>query len=178
MLLGRRIATGVVLPIDGLAPKLFGKATRLAALLTLSGYGTFLTLTMLVAGVAVISGRLGLRSAAIVIGAQLASQASVRGVKRSFSRLRPAEWLFRQEVDFSYPSGHAVTGVAYYGGWLVLALASTLPLPLKTIVCAVLVCWALGIGWSRIALGAHHPSDVAGGMLVGGAFLCAEIALF
>ena len=39
-----------------------------------------------------------------------------------------------------------------------------------------LVC-AVGISWSRLALGAHYLTDVVGGLLFGAAFLCAALAI-
>jgi len=47
---------------------------------------------------------------------------------------------------------------------------------LKVAIVTVLVLWALGIMWSRLALGAHYLSDVFGGALFGTAWLCALFA--
>ncbi len=44
-------------------------------------------------------------------------------------------------------------------------------------VVAVLLVCAVGIPWSRLALGAHYLTDVAGGLLLGAAFLCAALAV-
>jgi membrane-associated phospholipid phosphatase len=178
LLLGRSAASASPLPIDRWGLRFFGHATRLAAAFTLTGYAGFLTTAIVVACAVAAFARSLAEAEAIVIAAQLISQAAVRLVKPSFGRARPVEWLFRQELDFSYPSGHAVTAVTFYGGWLALVAHGALPLPIKTVLCVALSVWIAGIAWSRIALGAHHVSDVLGGALLGGAFLSAELALF
>ena len=62
-------------------------------------------------------------------------------------------------VGGSFPSGH--TGDAF-------AIAMVLVLVFRRWVVAVpALLWALGVGWSRMALGVHYPSDVLGGILLG-----------
>ncbi len=149
----------------------------LAVALTQTGYGSILTAL----GVATIAGALALRVSprlALAIGAsQLASQVAVTILKRLFDRARPAAWLYRHEPGFSYPSGHATTAVVFYGAWLIVLWNSALPGPVRGAGTMLLAAWALGIGWSRVALGAHYVTDVAGGLLFGGAWLCIVIAL-
>jgi undecaprenyl-diphosphatase len=57
----------------------------------------------------------------------------------------------------SFPSGHATTAFA-------LATALSLWYPRSTIVWLVL---ATVVGWSRVALGSHFPSDVVAGAVLG-----------
>lgn len=40
------------------------------------------------------------------------------------------------------------------------------------------VFMTVGIGWSRIYLGVHYPSDVIGGYMASGAWLMLSICLF
>jgi membrane-associated phospholipid phosphatase len=57
----------------------------------------------------------------------------------------------------SFPSGHATTAFA-------LATLLSLWYPRWTAVWLVI---AIGVGWSRIVLGSHFPSDVLGGAVLG-----------
>ena len=51
------------------------------------------------------------------------------------------------------------------GAWFVWR--SALPGPVRRIVSLLLATWAIAIVWSRLALGAHYPTDLAGGVLFG-----------
>jgi membrane-associated phospholipid phosphatase len=48
---------------------------------------------------------------------------------------------------------------------------------IKIALVALLAFWIAGIGWSRLALGAHYPTDVIGGTLFGVAWACATWAM-
>jgi len=175
--LGYQIVAGRWSRVDRTAAWAFGKHSAIAALLTRTGYAPFIAGAG-VAAVAVAAGRhASLVPVALVIGLQIVSQLVLSAFKNVFCRMRPDRWLVRQELGFSYPSGHACTAVTFYGGWLWLVSTSTLPAVLKIASVSALGLWALGICLSRVALGAHYPSDVAGGALVGAVFLAAGIAI-
>ena len=70
------------------------------------------------------------------------------------------------ELDYAFPSGH--TSSAF-------ATATSLALATKKWYVAVPVfAWSAGVGYSRIYVGQHYPSDVIMGALVGtgSAFIC------
>jgi undecaprenyl-diphosphatase len=118
----------------------------------------------------------GLVAVGIIIAAQVLSQAAVMLLKHAFRRARPDHWLHIRERDLSYPSGHAVSAVVFFAGLAVLAWGAALPHALAMTIAFGLACCAAGIPWSRLALGAHFPTDILGGLLFGTAVLCIALA--
>lgn len=90
-------------------------------------------------------------------------------IKLIFHRPRPlTEYVAMMRFEtFSFPSGHAVGSTVTYG-LLAYLLWHFLPAPWNYIVAIGLVGIIVLIGISRIYLGAHFPSDVVAGWLVGG----------
>lgn len=177
VLLGLFVARHPLSRFDALAGGLRGTNVGLATMFTVSGYGPAVTLLGLGSVAGALALRLSIRIPLAILVSQAASQALVVNViKGVFARARPDAWLYRHEPGFSYPSGHATTAVVFYAAWILVLWASPLPDPLRTAGVVSLAVWALGIGWSRIALGAHYPTDVAGGVLFGFAWLCFALA--
>jgi len=61
--------------------------------------------------------------------------------------------------DYGYVSNHAANA-ACFAMYMILLFKSRF-------LSIFLVCWVLLIGYSRIYLGVHYPSDVMGGMALG-----------
>jgi len=151
----------------GAAALFFDRGTEAAWWFTQSGYGLALSVTGLLAlGVAVVL-RSGVSGVVLTLVAQGCSQATAALFKLLFARPRPLHWLIHHESGFSYPSGHAVTAVVFYGGLAAVAANSPLPLGIRRLVAFALAGWAIGVAWSRVALGAHNVTDVLGGLLFG-----------
>jgi membrane-associated phospholipid phosphatase len=80
------------------------------------------------------------------------------------SRPRPAAAMVH-EVTSSFPSGHATAAMA---GVLTLLVVTSLVLgrvPTYAVVLGAVV--VLGVGFGRVALGVHYPSDVVAGWALG-----------
>jgi membrane-associated phospholipid phosphatase len=92
-------------------------------------------------------------------------------LKNLFKRPRPPYWVFHHETTFSYSSGHALFATIVYGLWAYFIFRSALPAPLRWTLAALGVAWGLAVIWSRLALGAHYPTDLIGGVLLGATFL-------
>ena len=79
--------------------------------------------------------------------------------------------------SFSFPSGHAFGSMVFYGLIAYLALQH-LPKPWNVIVAVVLAIAIVLVGVSRVYLGAHFPSDVMAGWLLGALSLVIIIKVF
>jgi membrane-associated phospholipid phosphatase len=178
IVLGYIVKTGPPSAIDVAADRVFrGRGKRVAWLLTRSGYVKWLAILYAALGAVAVVDRRFLPDVFLLLVAQMLSQLSVHGLKQHFARVRPDEWLVRAERGKSFPSGHATTAAVTYGGLLAVALLEPLPQWIRIASAVVLVSWILGICWSRIALRAHHLTDVAAGYLFGVAWLCLFLAV-
>lgn len=88
-------------------------------------------------------------------------------LKETFKRVRPADPLMDPLRNFSYPSGHACSGIIFYGLLAYLVWQSEIHIVLKYVISILLIAFALLIGFSRIYLGMHYASDVAAGFCIG-----------
>ena len=94
-----------------------------------------------------------------------------------YHRPRRLDWVVKHETAFSYPSTHASLAVAYYGFWAYLILRSSLPALIRYGKPVALLGLILGVFWARLALGAHYPTDIIGGALLGFAVVSAAVAV-
>jgi membrane-associated phospholipid phosphatase len=96
-----------------------------------------------------------------------------------FHRPRPTvAWALVQEDGFSFPSGHAMMSLVFYGmmAYLLFHLLHRFPWR-RIIVVVVMLLLVGGIGLSRIYLGAHYPSDIVARFLASGIWLVTVIGV-
>jgi membrane-associated phospholipid phosphatase len=174
--LGMRVSNRPLTRLDAGAVCLRGQFTRLALFFTYCGRLVPLTSGCIVAIAIFAVMRHSILIPLLVTASQLISQMAIEYAKTLFGRTRPDFWLVGEEAGHSYPSGHAATAMIFFIGWAVIAAMSSLLPAEKDAAIVLLVAWAGGIIWSRLALGAHYLTDVLGGMLFGAAWLCALFA--
>ncbi|MET0980084.1 MAG: phosphatase PAP2 family protein [Candidatus Saccharimonadales bacterium] len=73
-------------------------------------------------------------------------------------------------MTYSFPSSHAYAA-ALAGGYMALFCLAVLPSPLNSIIPAIYLLLVVAIGISRVHIGAHFPTDVTAGWLLGGTAL-------
>ncbi|BCG59010.1 phosphatase PAP2 family protein [Paenibacillus sp. URB8-2] len=99
-------------------------------------------------------------------------------LKNWIHRERPNIHRIIEETGFSFPSGHSMAAFSVYGALTFLLwrhLRSGSARVLLVVICFILTA---AIGWSRIYLGVHYPSDVIGGYAASCAWLMLSIVLF
>ncbi|MHB1041213.1 MAG: phosphatase PAP2 family protein, partial [Eubacteriales bacterium] len=87
-------------------------------------------------------------------------------LKHSFHRIRPNLYLIK-ETGYSFPSGHAMISLVFYGMLIYFVFCHAHFRRWRSILLALAVFLTLAIGFSRIYLGVHYPSDVLGSYLAG-----------
>ncbi|MEJ7610606.1 MAG: phosphatase PAP2 family protein [Ferruginibacter sp.] len=99
-------------------------------------------------------------------------------MKLSFHRLRPPDPLIERLQNFSFPSGHATSAFIFYGLLTYLVWKTNIPKLYKYIAGSILILFSILIGFSRVYLRVHYPSDVPAGFCIGFAWLILIVWLF
>ncbi|WP_201596866.1 phosphatase PAP2 family protein [Psychrobacter vallis] len=92
-------------------------------------------------------------------------------LKQVYERGRPSINEAIDAIGFSFPSGHSMGSLVFYGFIFYLVVRSAQKKSMKIMAFIFLGTLILLIGMSRIYLGAHFPSDVIAGFLAGTVWL-------
>ena len=92
-------------------------------------------------------------------------------LKGILQRPRPTEYRIIEETGYSFPSGHSMISMAFYGYLIYLIYKYVKNKYIKWISIVVLSLLICTIGISRIYLGVHYTSDVLGGFLISISYL-------
>jgi membrane-associated phospholipid phosphatase len=98
-------------------------------------------------------------------------------LKHLFQRMRPLSPLLKAARGLSFPSGHAIMAVTFYG-LLIYILQHTIRVDeIKYLVTALLTILIASIGYSRVYLRVHYASDVAAGFIIGFLWLIISLSV-
>lgn len=89
-------------------------------------------------------------------------------LKTAFQRTRPDIALHLiEQGGYSFPSGHSFTNFVFYGMLLFLCRQKIKNKRAANMITVLLCCLIFLIGFSRVYLGVHYPTDVLGGWALG-----------
>lgn len=107
----------------------------------------------------------------------LSSVALMFVLKNLFGRARPLIPLLEEARGLSFPSGHALMSVTFYGLMIYLIWHNVKNKPLKWTFITFLAVLVVLIGFSRIYLRVHYPTDVMAGFAMGFLWLVISISI-
>ncbi len=149
-------------------------SVQFAEVITLFGSNLFLLPAyLLIAGFQFFRGRKMLAVNIGILG--ISSIALLHGLKAFFKRARPDTAVLEELSRYSFPSGHTMSAFIFCCIAGYLTWKTRLPIALKVMIIFLLMVFALLVGCSRIILGVHYPSDVAGGLALGAAWVLLSI---
>ncbi|WP_339256112.1 phosphatase PAP2 family protein [Paenibacillus sp. FSL P2-0136] len=115
---------------------------------------------------------------ALFLWVGLGSQLLNTLLKLWFHRERPTIHRLIEQTGYSFPSGHSMAAFSLYGVIAYLLWRHMHNRSERLLLILFTVLMTGGIGWSRIYLGVHYPSDVIGGYAASGAWLMLSAACF
>ncbi len=98
-------------------------------------------------------------------------------LKNIIQRPRPVEYRIIDANGYSFPSGHSMVSMAFYGFLIYLIYQNVKNKYIKIISILLLSVLIFLIGASRIYLGVHYASDVIGGFLLAIVYLAIYIKI-
>lgn len=96
-------------------------------------------------------------------------------LKELVGRARPMEHQIVTETDFSFPSGHAMNSIVYFGLLAYLLISQIQSKAWRRFLTILAFSLSLLMGVSRVYLGVHYLSDIVCGYLLGAIILTIAI---
>ena len=149
-------------------------ATPIAKFITNFGGAIFLIILTILLLVVLKNKKVGLSICINLVVVTIINQL----LKRLLQRPRPTEFRIIEETGYSFPSGHSMVSMAFYGYLIYLIYRFVKNKYLKWISIVLLSLLICLIGISRIYLGVHYTSDVLGGFLISISYLVIYISAF
>lgn len=99
-------------------------------------------------------------------------------MKEVIGRERPDLLVITMESSLSYPSGHSIAAVMFFGFVGLILILIMKKLWQKIVIGGAALAIILFVMASRVYLGVHYPSDVVGGFTLGMAGIFISISLY
>lgn len=113
------------------------------------------------------------REAVLLAAANLGGTALSATLKTIFERQRPPAEIVSSLTDpqsFSFPSGHAMSAMVFYASISIVGMRLGRA-GLRAFVLGLALLMIPTMGFTRLYLGVHYPSDVAAGWALGAAWV-------
>ena len=147
-------------------------ATPIAKFITNFGGAMFLVIATITLFIVIKNKKIGISILSNVAIVTVLNQL----IKRILQRPRPTEYRIIEETGYSFPSGHSMISMAFYGYLIYLIYKYVKNKYIKWISIVLLSILICSIGISRIYLGVHYTSDVLGGFLISISYLVIYIS--
>ena len=147
-------------------------ATPIAKFITNFGGAIFLTILTIILFILIKNKKIGVSIFSNLVIITALNQL----LKNILQRPRPTEYRIIEETGYSFPSGHSMISMAFYGYLIYLIYKYVKNKYVKWISMALLSLLICSIGISRIYLGVHYTSDVLGGFLISISYLVIYIS--
>ena len=147
-------------------------ATPIAKFITNFGGAIFLIIATIILFILIKNKKIGFSIISNLVIVTILNQL----LKNILQRPRPNEFRIIEETGYSFPSGHSMVSMAFYGYLIYLIYRYVKNKYLKwtlIVLFSILICT---IGISRIYLGVHYTSDVLGGFLISISYLVIYIS--
>ena len=142
-------------------------ATPIAKIITNFGGAIFLIILTIILLTTIKNKKIGITIPINLVLITIINQA----LKNILQRPRPTEFRIIEETGYSFPSGHSMVSMAFYGYLIYLVYKYVKNKYIKWSIIVLLSILICTIGISRIYLGVHYTSDVLGGFLVSISYL-------
>ena len=152
---------------DSIRPYISPGLTRFIEFITFFGSASFLVPATLCLVLSFIFIRKQLRVGIRIFIISFTSTFMMFFLKDILKRSRPIVPLVSRAHGYSFPSGHSLSSVVFYGMLAYLAAKYVRPTWLRNITILFLAFWILLIGISRVYLNVHYASDVLAGFSLG-----------
>lgn len=99
-------------------------------------------------------------------------------LKLCFSRQRPLKYMLIDESGYSFPSGHSMVSIAFYGFLIYICNKLIKKKWIRNVTISLISLLIALIAFSRLYFGVHYPTDVLAGLTFGYIFLYIYIRIF